>query len=166
MLTLGHFLFGRPIESLPDPSFSYRPISLLCQWHLCQNIVHQFCQRWRQEYLTSLWRYAKWHEPTRNLSVGVFGRLGRLLGAVGGGTRAPKRPGRCPSQAMAHANLFRGKPYFTPRPGAADARRRPMLCARRSSASGGKTSGCDSAGGLLCAANDAKTHRVRLRGAP
>jgi hypothetical protein len=28
MLTPGHFLIGRPIESLPDPSFSYRPISL------------------------------------------------------------------------------------------------------------------------------------------
>ena len=82
MLTLGHFLFGRPIESLPDPSFSYRPILLLCQWHLCQNIVHQFCQRWRQEYLTSLWRYAKWHEPTRNLSVGDNGFLGCMHGNV------------------------------------------------------------------------------------
>ena len=29
VLTPGHFLIGRPIESLPDPSFSYRPVSLL-----------------------------------------------------------------------------------------------------------------------------------------
>lgn len=28
MLTPGHFLIGRLIKSLPDPSFSYRPISL------------------------------------------------------------------------------------------------------------------------------------------
>lgn len=70
MLTPGHFLIGRPIESLPDPSFSYRPISLLRRWHLCQHIVRQFWQRWSQEYLTSLRRYAKWHRPTRNIAVG------------------------------------------------------------------------------------------------
>jgi hypothetical protein len=70
MLTPGHFLIGRPVESLPDPSFSYRPISLLRRWHLCQNMVRQFWQRWKQEYLASLRRYAKWHKPTRNISVG------------------------------------------------------------------------------------------------
>ena len=70
MLTPGHFLIGRPIEALPDPSFSYRPISVLRRWHLCQNIVRQFWQRWRQEYLASLRRFAKWHKPTKNISVG------------------------------------------------------------------------------------------------
>ena len=45
MLTAGHFLIGRPIKSLPDPSFSYHPITLLCQWHLCQHVVRQFWQR-------------------------------------------------------------------------------------------------------------------------
>ena len=38
ILTPGHFLIGRPIKSLPDPSFSYRPMSLLLRWCLCQNI--------------------------------------------------------------------------------------------------------------------------------
>ena len=70
ILTPGHFLIGRPIESLPDPSFSYRPMSLLRQWCLCQNIVCQFWQRWSQEYLTCLRRHNKWHRPTRNISVG------------------------------------------------------------------------------------------------
>ena len=69
-LTPGHFLIGRPIESLPDPSFSYRTVSLLRRWHLCQNLVRQFWQRWSHEYLASLRRYAKWRKPTKNLSVG------------------------------------------------------------------------------------------------
>ena len=69
-LTPGHFLIGRPIEALPDPSFSYRNVSLLRRWHLCQNLVRQFWQRWSQEYLASLRKYAKWHKPTKNLSVG------------------------------------------------------------------------------------------------
>ena len=69
-LTPGHFLIGRPIEALPDPSFSYRAISLLHRWHLCQAIVQQFWQRWSQEYLASLRRHSKWHNPTRNLCIG------------------------------------------------------------------------------------------------
>ena len=28
-LTPGHFLIGRPLESLPDHSLSYRPVSIL-----------------------------------------------------------------------------------------------------------------------------------------
>ena len=31
VLTPGHFLIGRSIESLPDPSFSYHPMLLLRQ---------------------------------------------------------------------------------------------------------------------------------------
>ena len=69
-LTPGHFLIGRPLESLPDPSFSYRDLSLLNRWHLCQALVRHFWQRWSAEYLSSLRRYAKWHHPTRNIEVG------------------------------------------------------------------------------------------------
>jgi hypothetical protein len=69
-LTPGHFLIGRPLESLPDPSFSYRKLSLLRRWHLCQNLVRHFWQRWSQEYLSSLRKYTKWHKPTRNMSTG------------------------------------------------------------------------------------------------
>ena len=69
-LTPGHFLIGRPLEALPDSSFSYRSVNLLRRWDLCQSLVRHFWQRWSVEYLTSLRRYAKWHKPTRNMSVG------------------------------------------------------------------------------------------------
>ena len=59
MLTPAHFPIGRPLEAIPDPSFSYRPISLLWRWHLCQNLVRQFWQRWKQEYLASLRKHSK-----------------------------------------------------------------------------------------------------------
>ena len=69
-LTPGHFLIGRPIESLPNGALSYRSISLLRRWHLCQNIVHQFWTRWSTEYLTTLRRFAKWNHPSRNAREG------------------------------------------------------------------------------------------------
>ena len=86
MLTPDHFLIGQPIKSLPNPSFSYRLITLLCRWHLCQHVVRQFWQRWSQEYLASLRRYAKWHKRVKNISVGdivvmcdnLFLLIGRL----------------------------------------------------------------------------------------
>jgi len=68
VLTPGHFLIERSIESLPDPSFSYRPVSLFRRWDLCQNLIRQFWERWRQEYLTSL-RVYKWHKPSKNVQV-------------------------------------------------------------------------------------------------
>ena len=69
-LTPGHFLIGRPLESLPDPAFSYRNFSLLSRWHLCQALVRHFWRRWSMEYLSSLRRYTKWHHPSRNVQVG------------------------------------------------------------------------------------------------
>ena len=53
MLTPGHFLIGRPVEALPDSSYSYRSVSLLRRWHL-----------------STLRKLVKWQQPTRNFSVG------------------------------------------------------------------------------------------------
>ena len=71
-LTPGRFLIGRPLESLPDPSFSYRKINLLCQWRLCQALVRHFWQCWSSEYiyLVHLQKFSKWHRKTKNLTVG------------------------------------------------------------------------------------------------
>ena len=69
-LTPGHFLIGRPVEALPDPAFSYRSISILSRWHLCQTLVRHLWQRWSVEYLNSLHRVSKWRNPSRNLHAG------------------------------------------------------------------------------------------------
>ena len=69
-LTPGHFLIGRPLESLPDPSDSYKSVNLLRRWHLCQAIVRHFWKRWSTDYLASLRKFTKWHSPARNVRVG------------------------------------------------------------------------------------------------
>ena len=69
-LTPGHFLIGRPLEALPDPAFSHRPVMLLRRWHLCQSLLRHFWLKWSADYLASLKRYTKWHKPLANLSVG------------------------------------------------------------------------------------------------
>ena len=69
-LTPGHFLIGRPLEALPDPSASYQSISLLRRWHLCQHITRHFWKRWSTEYINVIRRYVKWHHPSRNMQVG------------------------------------------------------------------------------------------------
>ena len=69
-LTPGHFLIGKPLESIPDASPSYRSFSLLRRWHLCQSIVRQFWQRWSTEYIASIRRLTKWQRPTKNLEIG------------------------------------------------------------------------------------------------
>ena len=68
-LTLGHFLSGERPESIPDPAFSNRTLSLLRRLYLCQAIARHFWQRWSTEYI-SLRHYTQWHHPTRNVQVG------------------------------------------------------------------------------------------------
>ena len=70
ILTPGYFLVGQPLTTLPDPAFSYRSVSLLRRWHLCQRLVRHFWKRWSLEYLSTLQRCSKWQYPSRNLSVG------------------------------------------------------------------------------------------------
>ena len=70
VLTPGHFLIGRPLTSLPDPEISYRSVSLLGRWHLCQSLVRHFWSRWSSEYLSTLNKYGKWHHPVKNISIG------------------------------------------------------------------------------------------------
>ena len=69
-LTPGHFLIGRPLEALPDPSFVHADsITLLKRWQLCQALVRHFWKRWSTEYITHIGQFTKWRRPSRNLRV-------------------------------------------------------------------------------------------------
>lgn len=71
VLTPGHFLIGQPLVALPDPAITYQSSSsLLKRWHLCQNVVRHFWQRWYHEYLSTLQSNYKWKSPVRDMSVG------------------------------------------------------------------------------------------------
>ena len=69
-LTPGHFLIGRPLESIPDPSSSYGSLSILRRWHLVQALVRHFWKRWSREYLVTLRKRNKWHSRHRNVCIG------------------------------------------------------------------------------------------------
>lgn len=64
-----HFLIGRPLCSLPDPSFSYHSLTLQHCWNLCQTLNSHFWNRWSSDYL-SLNHYSKWYKEVKNLEVG------------------------------------------------------------------------------------------------
>lgn len=70
VLTPGHFLIGKPITALPNPQFSYKSVSILRRWHLCQCLVRHFWQHWKNEYLSSINRHNKWKHPSRNVTPG------------------------------------------------------------------------------------------------
>lgn len=70
-LTPAHFLIGKPLMALPDTTLtSCQSTSILRRWQLCQSIVNHFWKRWSFEYLITLQRAAKWHQKTKNLTVG------------------------------------------------------------------------------------------------
>ncbi len=46
VLTIGHFLVGRPLTALPQLSLKDLPMSSVKQWNLCQKVSAEFWQRW------------------------------------------------------------------------------------------------------------------------
>ena len=70
VLTPGHFLIGRPLESLPDPPSSSQPVASLRRWNLCQALTRHFWKRWCTDYFSSLRKFSEWHYPSWNLRTG------------------------------------------------------------------------------------------------
>lgn len=68
-LTPGHFLIGKPLTAIPEPSYSLIK-TYKVRWHKIQQLVQQFWQRWRTEYLQSLQMRNKWQNVKPNLQIG------------------------------------------------------------------------------------------------
>lgn len=90
-LTPGHFLTGRPLNSVPEESVLNLSESRLDRWQRVRLIYERFWKIWSTDYLHTLQQRSKWQQSCKNLQVGklVFVRnellppskweLGRIL---------------------------------------------------------------------------------------
>lgn len=68
-LTPGHFLIGAPLLSPPEPLIEESTLSLVNRFRKLKALTHQFCVRWKEEYLFSLNKRYKWKYPQRNVEI-------------------------------------------------------------------------------------------------
>ncbi|XP_075151125.1 uncharacterized protein LOC142225233 [Haematobia irritans] len=68
-LTPAHFLIGRPLTTLAEPSVVQVNPASLKRYQMVQWIQQQFWDRWRNEYLKTLQQKTKWSTTMINLQV-------------------------------------------------------------------------------------------------
>ncbi|XP_065075634.1 uncharacterized protein LOC135699312 [Ochlerotatus camptorhynchus] len=71
-LTPGHFLVGRPLNAIPEPSLQDVPENRLSRWQRVQCLSQQFWQRWQKDYLCTLHNRYRWSNTTANLVRGAI----------------------------------------------------------------------------------------------
>ncbi|KAH8258512.1 hypothetical protein KR044_011957 [Drosophila immigrans] len=69
-LTPGHFLIGRPLLSVSEPTILEPATSIINRWQKIKALSQQFCIRWKEEYLKELHKRNKWQVPNVNLKIG------------------------------------------------------------------------------------------------
>ncbi|XP_055841189.1 uncharacterized protein LOC129908595 [Episyrphus balteatus] len=68
-LTPGHFLRGGPLLSPLEPAMDESSLSCIKRWERVKILHHQFCRRWKDEYLKELNKRYKWKCPKRNIML-------------------------------------------------------------------------------------------------
>ncbi|XP_065361992.1 uncharacterized protein LOC135955567 [Calliphora vicina] len=68
-LTPGHFLIGSPILTPAEPDLSNENITLANRWQKLKIQHHNFCRRWKDEYLKELHKRYKWKNPQRQVET-------------------------------------------------------------------------------------------------
>jgi hypothetical protein len=69
VLTPGHFLIGKPLNSVPEPNLTDVKVNRLSRWQLTQQLLQHFWSRWSAEYVSSLQQRFKWKSKRENLAV-------------------------------------------------------------------------------------------------
>ncbi|XP_075157736.1 uncharacterized protein LOC142231004 [Haematobia irritans] len=69
-LTPGHFLIGAPLLAPAEVLVTEKPLSLVNRFRKVQALAHQFCIRWKEEYLKSLHMRYKWKCSERSIAQG------------------------------------------------------------------------------------------------
>ncbi|XP_062701721.1 uncharacterized protein LOC134285252 [Aedes albopictus] len=64
-VTPAHFLVGRQMQSIPEPSYTNMKLSTLTRWQLVQATQQHFWKRWLAEYLPELQKRQKWFKTTQ-----------------------------------------------------------------------------------------------------
>ncbi|XP_062542374.1 uncharacterized protein LOC134210340 [Armigeres subalbatus] len=71
-LTPGHFLVGRPLTAIPEPSLQELNQSRLSRWQRVQYFLQHIWKRWSTQYLSSLHARTKWSRLRNNILVGTM----------------------------------------------------------------------------------------------
>lgn len=70
-VTPAHFLIGREMQAISEPSYLNLKMSTLSRWQLVQTIFQHFWRRWTAEYLPELQNRSKWTK-TINITEGAL----------------------------------------------------------------------------------------------
>ncbi|XP_058465719.1 uncharacterized protein LOC131439115 [Malaya genurostris] len=68
-ITPAHFLVGREMQAVAEPSYLHLKENTLSRWQLVQTMLQHFWKRWTAEYLPELQNRSKWHK-TNEINVG------------------------------------------------------------------------------------------------
>jgi len=68
-LTPGHFLTGGPLLAPAEDDFYEDTGKKINRWQRLKAIHHDFCQQWKDDYLSELHKRQKWETVQPNLKV-------------------------------------------------------------------------------------------------
>ncbi|KXJ70776.1 hypothetical protein RP20_CCG022513 [Aedes albopictus] len=71
VITPAHFLIGRQLTAIPEPTLEDVPENRLTRWQHLQKLRDHFWKRWSNEYLNTLQTRQKWTKHSKNITPGV-----------------------------------------------------------------------------------------------